>query len=175
MIPTIRGPAIPIARPSAWLFRQVEPGHRFCVLAMEFQRAFSLMSPHSPPADVSFLTGGGKMTALMKEYDWAKSPVRAPKSWSPPRSRTVISKRAWRSSPSPLPWPCSATRSVECWKPDQAFAFSSVFSKADTNRLETRNCNASRNESDLTRPKPASKPACAFAHSASVSASLARP
>jgi hypothetical protein len=29
------------------------------------------------------------MTALMKEYDWAKSPVRVPQSWSPAlRART---------------------------------------------------------------------------------------
>jgi PAS domain S-box-containing protein len=47
------------------------------------------MSPHSPPADLSFLTGGGKMATLIKEYDWAKSPVGAPRSWSPSLRATL--------------------------------------------------------------------------------------
>jgi PAS domain S-box-containing protein len=47
------------------------------------------MPPHSPSADLSFLTGGGKMAALMREYDWAKSPVGPPRSWSPTLRATL--------------------------------------------------------------------------------------
>src|SRR5579863_6102537 len=47
------------------------------------------MSAHPPPADLSFLAGGGRMAALIKEYDWAKSPVRAPQSWSPALRATL--------------------------------------------------------------------------------------
>jgi hypothetical protein len=40
-----------------------------------------------------------------------------------------------------------------------------VFSKALTNSPDTRNCIASRKLSDFKRPKPASKPRCAFSRS----------
>jgi PAS domain S-box-containing protein len=36
----------------------------------------------SPAADLSFLTGGGNMAGLMREYDWADSPLGPPVEWS---------------------------------------------------------------------------------------------
>src|ERR1700748_2586764 len=47
------------------------------------------MSRHSAPAELAFLTGGGNMAALMRDYDWAKSPLGAPRSWSPSLRATL--------------------------------------------------------------------------------------
>jgi PAS domain S-box-containing protein len=47
------------------------------------------MRRRSRSADLSFLTGGGEMAALMREYDWAKSPVGPPRSWSPALRATL--------------------------------------------------------------------------------------
>ena len=47
------------------------------------------MRAHSPSADLSFLTGGGETAALMRKYDWAKSPVGPPRSWSPTLHATL--------------------------------------------------------------------------------------
>lgn len=41
------------------------------------------MSNHFPHADLSFLTGGGKMAELMRTYDWERSPLGPPRNWSP--------------------------------------------------------------------------------------------
>ena len=41
------------------------------------------MSNHFPDADLSFLTGGGKMAELILRHDWKKSPLGPPRTWSP--------------------------------------------------------------------------------------------
>ena len=48
-----------------------------------------MMPPHSRQADLSFLTGGGKMAALMMDHDWSTSPLGPPRSWSPALRATV--------------------------------------------------------------------------------------
>jgi PAS domain S-box-containing protein len=40
------------------------------------------MRPLSLPADLSFLTGGGKMAELMMRYNWEDSPLGPPRDWS---------------------------------------------------------------------------------------------
>jgi PAS domain S-box-containing protein len=47
------------------------------------------MRSHSPSADLSFLTGDEETAALMRKYDWAKSPVGPPRSWSPTLRATL--------------------------------------------------------------------------------------
>jgi PAS domain S-box-containing protein len=47
------------------------------------------MPRHFPSADLSFLTGGGEMAALMRSHDWAKSPAGLPRTWSPSLRATL--------------------------------------------------------------------------------------
>ena len=39
------------------------------------------MRPRSPSADLSFLTGGGKMAELMARHNWENSPLGPPRNW----------------------------------------------------------------------------------------------
>lgn len=45
--------------------------------------------PSRSPAELSFLTGGGKMAELMQRHDWAKSPLGPPRNWSSTLRATV--------------------------------------------------------------------------------------
>src|SRR3569832_341294 len=47
------------------------------------------MSPASRSADLSFLTGGGEMAALIRGHDWTKSPLGPPRKWSPSLRATL--------------------------------------------------------------------------------------
>jgi PAS domain S-box-containing protein len=47
------------------------------------------MSNHFPNADLSFLTGGGKMAELMRTNDWDWSPLGPPSNWSPTLRATI--------------------------------------------------------------------------------------
>jgi signal transduction histidine kinase len=43
----------------------------------------SVRQPRAATAELAFLAGGGEMGALIREHDWAQSPIGSPESWSP--------------------------------------------------------------------------------------------
>jgi PAS domain-containing protein len=54
-------------------------------------------------ADTAFLTGGGKAGALMREYDWAASPLGSPQGWPQPL-KTLAGVMLGSSQPMFVAW-----------------------------------------------------------------------